>query len=184
MEERNDKDIELETTDTEELEIEDTELENEEEMTGEKLKKLRAKAKKSEEEKMAAMEDLARAKADFLNARRRLDDERIADRERTKLQFVEDILPLCDSFAMALSDKSFQELPENLKKGVLGINMQLSSILKGYGIEEIGKIGENFDPSVHEALADNGGEHKVSEVLQKGYKLNDRIIRPAKVIVG
>ncbi len=181
MEERNELDIELETTDDEEL---DTELEEEEELSGQKLKKLREKLKTCEQEKMTALEDLARAKADFLNARKRLDEEKKNDRERIKLGFVEDILPLCDSFSMALQDKSFQELPDNLKKGILGINLQLSSILKGYGVEEMGVVGETFDPSLHEAVADNGGEHRISEVLQKGYRVGERVIRPAKVIVG
>ena len=184
MEERNELDIELETADSEDPHTEDTELEDEEEFAGQKLKKLREKLKACKQEKMTAMEDLQRAKADFLNARKRLDEEKTNDRERIKLQYVEDILPLCDSFSMALQDKSFQELPENLKKGILGINLQLSSILKGYGVEEMGVVGEAFDPSFHEALADNGGEHKISEVLQKGYRLGEKVIRPAKVIVG
>lgn len=177
-------DIDLETTESEEPHIEDTELEEEEELTGQKLKKLREKLKDCEKEKMVAMEDLQRAKADFLNARKRMDEEKISDRERIKFQYLEDLLPLCDSFTMALQDKSFQELPENLKKGVLGINMQLSSILKSYGVEEVGQVGEEFDPNFHEAMADNGGDHKISEVIQKGYRVGEKVIRPAKVIVG
>lgn len=184
MEERNENDIELETTGDEELTIEDTEIEDEEEMGGQKLKKLKDKLKKAEQEKMTAMEDLARARADFLNARRRLDEEKIESRERTRLQFIEDILPLCDSFTMAFSDKAFQELPDNLKKGIVGINLQLSSILKSYGVDEFGNTGEKFDPNIHEALADHGDGDEIKEILQKGYKMGDKIIRPAKVIIG
>ena len=103
MEERND-DFELETTDAEELHTEDTELEEEESLSKDKQRKLKEKLKRAEQEKMTALEDLARARADFLNARRRLDEEKVQDRDRIKLQFVEDILPLCDSFAMALGD--------------------------------------------------------------------------------
>lgn len=184
MEEKQDIDIELETTDTEAIDLEDTELEEEEAAATDKLKQLKQKLKVSDQEKMAALEDLARAKADFLNARKRLDEEKVNDRARLRVQFIEDLLPLCDSFTMALADQAFQELPDNLKQGVLGINMQLASVLKNYGVVELGAVGDDFDPEVHEALADNGGEHKVSEVLQKGYKMGDRIIRPAKVIVG
>ncbi len=183
MEERND-DFELETTDAEELHIEDTELEEEDSLSKDKLKKLREKLKKAEQEKMTAMEDLARARADFLNARRRLDEEKIQDRDRAKLQFVEDILPLCDSFDMALNDPAFQELPDNLKKGVLGISMQLSSLLRDYGVEEVGKVGEDFNPIFHEAIEDKGSDDKISGILQKGYMMRDKIIRPAKVVVG
>lgn len=184
MEERDDMEIELDDTDTEDLDTEDTDIEGEEELTGQKLKKLKEKLKLCEKDKMSALEDLQRARADFLNARKRLDEERVSDRERVKLQHIEDILPLCDSFFMALSDPAFMNLPENLKKGILGINMQLNSILRGYGVEEVGTIGEKFDPNFHEALADEGDTGVIKDVLQKGYKMKDRIIRPAKVIVG
>lgn len=183
MEERNDN-FELEMTEAEETPIEDTELEEEEAASKDKLKNLKEKLKRAEQDKMTALEDLARAKADFLNARRRLDEEKVQYSERAKLQFVEDILPLCDSFAMALGDPAFQELPENLKRGVLGIHQQLSSILKSYNVEEFGQVGDAFDPNLHEALADNGGDHTISEVLQKGYKTGSTVIRPAKVVVG
>lgn len=184
MEERDDMDIELDDTETEDLDTEDTDIEGEEELAGLKLKKLKEKLKQSEKDKMTALEDLQRARADFLNARKRLEEERVTDRERAKLQHIEEMLPLCDSFSMALSDPAFQSLPENLKKGVLGINMQLESILRGYNVEEVGKIGDKFDPNIHEALADEGGTGNVKDVLQKGYKMKDRVIRPAKVIVG
>ena len=176
--------IELDDTDLEDLDTEDTDISEEEELTGQKLKKLKEKLKIAEKDKMSALEDLQRARADFLNARKRMEEERVTDRERSKLQHVEDMLPLCDSFFMALSDPAFLNLPENLKKGILGINMQLNSILKDYGVEEVGKIGDKFDPHEHEALADEGDTGVVKDVLQKGYKMKDRIIRPAKVIVG
>ncbi len=183
MEERND-DVEMEMTEAEAAHLEDTELADEEAMSQDKLKKLKDKLKRAEEEKMTAMEDLARAKADFLNARRRLEEERVSDRERTKLGFVEDLLPLCDSFTMALSDPAFEALPDNLKKGILGINLQLASVLKDHNVEEFGKIGDTFDPNLHEALADDGGGSEIKDVLQKGYKMGERVIRPAKVIVA
>lgn len=176
--------IELDDTETEDLDTEDTDIEEAEELTGAKLKKLKEKLKLAEKDKMTALEDLQRARADFLNARKRMEEERVTDRERAKLQHIEEMLPLCDSFFMALSDPAFQSLPENLKKGILGINMQLDSILRGYNVEEIGKIGDKFDPNFHEALADEGGSGVIKDVLQKGYKMKDRVIRPAKVIVG
>jgi molecular chaperone GrpE len=181
MEERDD--IELEMTEAESNHIEETEFEEEEATSKDKLKQLKDKLRRAQEEKMTALEDLQRAKADFLNARKRLDEERSTDRLRARLQFVEDILPLCDSFSMALSDPAFKELPDNLKKGILGINMQLSSVLKSHDVVEFGEIGDKFDPNIHEALADHGGGGVVKDVIQKGYKLNDKIIRHAKVTV-
>ncbi|OGG41856.1 nucleotide exchange factor GrpE [Candidatus Kaiserbacteria bacterium RIFCSPHIGHO2_01_FULL_46_22] len=155
-----------------------------EELSQEKLKKLKEKLRQSDKDKMAALEELQRLRADFLNARKRLDDEKIRDRERVKIDHIERLLPLCDSFGMALQDRGFADLPANLQKGIRGIESQLSSILKSYGVDEINPEGLPFDPYEHEAIAQNGEGNNVEAVLQKGYKLGDIIIRPAKVAVG
>lgn len=188
MEERNDNDIEIEATEAEESHIEDTELEEGEAGLSDKLKKLKQELKRAQEEKMTALEDLARVKADFLNARKRLEEERRQDRERAKLQFVEDILPLYDSFSMALADPVFKGLPDNLQKGVVGISLQLSSILKSYDAEEVGIVGEEFDPEKHEAVANESvaasENNKVTAVMQKGFLVGGKVVRPARVTVG
>ncbi|OGG86120.1 nucleotide exchange factor GrpE [Candidatus Kaiserbacteria bacterium RIFOXYB1_FULL_46_14] len=155
-----------------------------EELSQDKLKKLKEKLRQCDKDKMAALEELQRQRADFLNARKRLDDERIRDRERAKIDHIERLLPLCDSFGMALQDKGFADLPANLQKGIRGIEGQLSSILKSYGVDEIDPQGLPFDPYQHEAIAQNGDGNNVAAVLQKGYKLGETIIRPAKVAVG
>ncbi len=164
-------------------EIEDESLEIEDETSADKQKRLREKLKLTEKDKMSALEELQRARADFLNARRRLDEEKVSDRTRMIAGLVEDILPLADSFDMALSDSAFATAPDNLKKGLQGIYMQLSSILKGYGAEAFGQTGDAFDPNIHEALADNGSGSVVKDVILKGYRIGDRIIRHAKVTV-
>lgn len=163
--------------------IEDESLEIEEEMSADKQKRLREKLKLAEKDKMSALEELQRAKADFLNARRRLDEEKVSERARMTAGLVEDILPLCDSFDMALQDPAFATAPDNLKKGLQGIYLQLSSILRNYGAEGFGQTGDEFDPNLHEALADNGNGSVVKDVVLKGYKMNDKIIRHAKVTV-
>lgn len=184
-----------------ENELEDFELESENDLdeeesleeiessTNDKMKKLRVKLKLCETEKMTALEDQQRAKADFLNARRRLDEEKVRDRERLSVKFVEEILPVCDSFEMALKDPSFETAPDNLQKGVSGINLQLNSILKSYDVETLGTVGEKFDPNLHEAVANEVVEedernNTVVTVVQKGYRMKDMIIRPARVTVG
>lgn len=167
----------------------DTSVEDIEEMSAERLKKMREKLKRCEEEKMSAMEDLQRTRADFLNAKKRLEEEKLQDRERVRIRSVEDILPLCDSFEMALEDKSFAETPENLQKGLRGIYAQITSLIKSYNAEQIGIVGEAFDPAYHEAIAevgvdDKSRDHTITAVMQKGYRLGDNIIRPARVTVG
>lgn len=176
------EDLELELEDLDETEEES--LEMEEESSKDKLKSLREKLKLAEKDKMSALEELQRAKADFLNARRRLDEEKVSDRERMTAGLVEDLLPLLDSFDMALRDPAFETAPENLKKGLQGIYLQLSSILKGYGVVEFGVPGDAFDPNLHEALADEGESGVLKNIILKGYKMGDRIVRHAKVTVG
>lgn len=177
--ENEDLELELEAED----EIEDESLEIEDETSADKQKRLREKLKLAEKDKMSALEELQRARADFLNARRRLDEEKVSDRARMTAGLVEDILPLADSFDMALSDSAFATAPDNLKKGLQGIYLQLSSILKSYGAEAFGQTGDAFDPNIHEALADNGNGSVVKDVILKGYRMGDRIIRHAKVTV-
>jgi len=177
--ENEDLELEMEVGD----ELEDESLEIEDETSADKLKRLREKLKLAEKDKMSALEELQRARADFLNARRRLDEEKVSDRTRMTAGLIEDILPLADSFDMALGDPAFETAPDNLKKGLQGIYLQLSSILKGYGAEAFGKTGDEFDPNIHEALADNGNGSVVKDVVLKGYKMNDKIIRHAKVTV-
>jgi len=155
-----------------------------EELSQDKLKKLKEKLRQSENEKMAALEELQRLRADFLNARKRLDEDKVRDRERTKIDHIERLLPLCDSFKMALQDPAFVELPATLQKGIRGIEGQLSSILKSYDVVEINPEGLPFDPYQHEAVSQNGDGDSVTMVLQKGYKIGDTVIRPAKVAVG
>lgn len=177
--ENEDLELEMEA----ETEIEDESLETEEERIADKLKKLKDKLKLAEKDKMSALEELQRAKADFLNARRRLDEDRVNDRERMTARLIEDLLPFADSFDMAMNDSAFASAPDNLKKGLQGIYLQLSSILRGYGVVPFGQTGDVFDPNIHEALADNGNGSVVKDVVLKGYKMNDRIVRHAKVTV-
>lgn len=177
-------DIELENE-----EIAEAELVDIEENSAAKLKELREKVRQADKDKMAALEDLQRAKADFLNARKRLDEERDNDRKRTQARFIEDLLPLCDSFEAALNDPAMQDAPANLQKGLRGIHSQLTSLLQNNNVTTIGVVGDTFDPALHEAIADvaveeESEDHKVIAVVQKGYKMNEMIIRPARVTVG
>lgn len=183
------KDDVVETFDADNTVDDEMELTDIEEGVNDKVKKLREKLKRCEEEKMASLEDLQRAKAEFLNARKRLDEERAKDKERYTISLAEELLPLCDSFDMALADPSFGAAEANLQKGIKGIHSQLYSILNSYGVAAFGAVGEDFDPNNHEAVADvevesKDQDHKIQAVLQKGYKLGDRVIRPARVAVG
>lgn len=187
-------DIEVETTNDEDIEIEEPELIDVEEKSSDKLKKLREKIARLEEEKRHILDDSQRAKADFLNARKRLDEERAKDRLRYQKQHVEELLPLCDSFQMAMNNKeAWEKADESWRKGVEGISSQLMSILSSYGVKVIDPQGEPFDPHRDEAVGTEEVDDKkmvdtVVSVIQRGYEMKvgdtTEVIRHARVTTG
>lgn len=159
------------------------------------IKSLRDKLKIAEADKRAAQEDLQRNRADFLNARKRLEDERKRDRERSTISHVEELIPLCDSFEMAMSNKEVWEKADSQwRKGIEGINAQLQGLLASYRVETLNPVGDTFNPYEHEALsttpvADATAHDTIVAVIQKGYRLKKsddttEIIRPARVVIG
>lgn len=184
-----DVDVELEEVVQEESELEDIE-----ENSTQKIKKLKQELKESEKEKMEHLENLQRAKAEFLNAKRRLEEERQIEKERSVNSLIEKLLPMSDSFQMARSDKdAWEAIDATWRKGIESIHTQLQSILASYGVSEIHPVGEVFDPSLHDAMTniqveDKKDHHKVMQVVQNGYSrtVNGKtfMIRPARVVVG
>lgn len=170
------------------------ELVEEEENSKDKLKALRDKLKACEQEKMSHLEELQRVKADFLNARKRLEEDKEREKVRTLTNHIEKLLPLCDSFHMAMADKqAWAAAPETWRKGVEGIYAQLQSILAGYSVKALDPLSDPFDPALHEALtnvpvSDKNDHHKVMSVIQLGFIREENgstlLIRPARVTVG
>jgi molecular chaperone GrpE len=190
--EHNDE-VDIEVT-NEAADSQDIELEEIEHQAGKQLKQLRLKLKRAEEEKMQALEDLQRAKAEFLNARKRLEDEKVKDRTRATLKHAEQLLPLCDSFEMAMSNQATWEKADAAwRKGVEAIHQQLQKLLHSYGVTRIDALGKTFDPHTMEALDTTTVDDKkdvdvVMGVLQTGYQITlhdtTEIIRPARVVTG
>lgn len=184
----------METTNDEESEFEDTELEEEEASSKDKQKQLREKLAKCEEEKKKILDDSQLARADFLNARKRLEEERLRDRVRSKINHAEELLPLCDSFQMAMSDKeAWAQADESWRKGIEGIHAQLMRILDTYGVKSVSPTGDTFDPYKHEAIGtevveDEKLQDVVISVVQLGYEITSggktEMIRPARVTTG
>ncbi len=172
-----------------EPELEDTEV-----TSSNKLKDLRAKLKACEAEKMEHLEALQRAKADFLNARKRVEEERLRDRERSIIAHVEELIPLYDSFAMAMQNQTVWEaVDKNWRVGIEGIFAQLQGLLASYNVRIERPIGEVFDPQKHEALknevvADQADHDRILSVIQDGFTRGSKgeaiTIRPARVVVG
>lgn len=140
------------------------------------------------EEKAKAESYLAnwqRAQADFINFKRRVEQERSETIEFANSTLVLNLLPVVDDLERALDNVSEKLAGLTWVDGIVLIYRKLKAILEGHGLTEIKAVGEPFDPNLHEAvLYGEGEEGKVIEELQKGYKLRDRVLRPALVKVG
>ena len=127
-----------------------------------------------------------RAVAELDNYRKRTVRMRAETRDETLRDVLLQVAPILDNLRRALRQET-QEA-ELLKQGVELICGQFNDVLKGYGLAEIEAVGQPFDPEVHEALAEvPDDEHvpgTVIEEMEKGYKLNDKVVRYARVVVS
>jgi molecular chaperone GrpE len=131
------------------------------------------------------LDDLKRLAADFDNYRKRVAREQAALSARAAERLVKELLPIVDDLERALEAAEEHE-EAKLEEGVRLVHRQLASVLEREGLAEIETDGK-FDPHVHEALLSQPSEAEegsVIEVMQKGYRLGDRVLRPARVIVA
>ena len=139
----------------------------------------------AEAEAEAHLNDLKRLAAEFENYRKRAAREQQALSTRATEGLVKELLPIVDDLERALeAAEDHQEA--KLEEGVRLVHRQLASVLEHEGLAEIETNGK-FDPHVHEALLaqpSDADEGSVIEVLQKGYRLSDRVLRPARVVVA
>lgn len=126
-----------------------------------------------------------RATADFQNYKRRTEEERQKNALYANLSLVLNMLPIADDLDRALSNIDVKLAGLQWVEGVRQIARKFQGALDASGVKEIPAEGQEFDPNLHEAIAqDAGEEHKVVRVVQKGYTMGERVIRPAMVIVG
>ncbi|SIS36793.1 nucleotide exchange factor GrpE [Salimicrobium flavidum] len=140
------------------------------------------------QERDEIQERLLRLQADFENFRRRTQKEKETDRKYRSQSLTEELIPVLDNFERALQTEVKEEANQGFVEGIKMVYNQLWSALEKEGVEEISAKGEPFDPHVHQAMMqveEEGYEsNTVIEVLQTGYKLNDRVVRPAMVKVN
>jgi molecular chaperone GrpE len=131
--------------------------------------------------------DLARrAQADFENFRKRAAREAVASAQRAKSGLARELLPVVDNLERALA--SAQDGEQHLAEGVRLVHSELISVLQRNGVEQFDPRGEAFDPSFHEALStrseDGSDPGLVLDVVEKGYRSNGTVLRPARVVVS
>ena len=146
--------------------------------------------KQTEIEQLKAERDrlldrLARLQAEFENARKRAERERIEFREFVTGSVVEQFLPVVDNFELALKSTGSEK---QLRSGVSLIVKQMEEILEKMQVKVVPAVGEVFDPRFHEALGtverDDLPDQQVAEEVRRGYKIRERLVRPALVRVA
>lgn len=139
-----------------------------------RIKELEEKLSLCEKERDEYLNGWKRAKADLINSKKEWENQLSGLDDYIKTDCLKQFLSLLDALDAARDAAGWREI-HKLAEG----------ILKKNGVEEIDALGQEFDPAYHEAVGEMEGEaHKVVEVVQKGYKINNRVIRAAKVKVG
>ena len=170
------------------LSPEEMSVQREEDVASEELEDVESLRKALAEEKAKAENYLAnwqRAQADFINYKRRIEQERNETVKFANATLALDLLPVLDDLERALDNITPKLAGLTWVDGIGLIYRKLQAILELHGLTEIEALGQPFDPNLHEAvLYGEGEEGKVVEELQKGYKLHDRVLRPTMVKVG
>jgi molecular chaperone GrpE len=138
------------------------------------------------EERDQLKDQLLRARAEFENFRKRKAREAEEMRKRASEELIRELLPVVDHLEMALSH--VEDKDSGLAKGVEMVVRQFAALLSARGLSPIPSVGERFDPNVHEALtqqpSDEHPEGFVMNEFQRGYRLGEFVLRPAKVVVS
>jgi molecular chaperone GrpE len=168
----------------EDLDDQDKKEEGQEEIEEEPQKESTA------EEKLAELQDrYLRLSAEYDNFRKRTLKEKIDLQKSANAQLLEAILPVADDFDRAMQSVDEAKDIEAVKEGMKLISDKFSSFLKQQGVKEIEAINKEFDTDLHEAItkipaASKKQKGRVVDVIQKGYFLNDRVLRFSKVVIG
>lgn len=155
------------------------------------LSTLREKLKECEGEKQEYLNGWQRAKADFVNFKKRSEEEKKEFIKFANRRLIEEIIPVLESFEMAFSNKKIWEsLPGEWRKGIEYIHSQFLNVLKDNGLKELNPTkGERFDPNMHIAESsmptfDKKEDNVIIQVVKKGYSLDEKIIMPPRVVVA
>jgi molecular chaperone GrpE len=140
------------------------------------------------QERDALLDRLARLQAEFENYRKRSAREQAEFRDYAVADAVKNFLPILDNFNLALRSANAESSDQSLRSGIELIRKQMEDTLARLGVQVVAAQGQIFDPRVHEAIemveSSDHADHEVIEELQRGYKLKDRLLRPAMVRVA
>jgi len=157
------------------------------------LRRVEAELKRLADERQDLADKLARRSADFDNFRKRTERERSETYQRALGEVVSRLLPVLDNLRRALDAERLVEVKESEEfrhflHGVELINRQLGGVLESLGVEAVPTVGQPFDPHIHEAVAteetDEVEPDTITQEMQRGYRLGDKLLRPAMVKVA
>ena len=151
----------------------------------EAIEVLLAHLEESRDEATSYLDDLKRVAADFDNYRKRTTREQAATLDRAAERVVRELLPVLDTFDAALGIAAETDTERQLLSGMISTREQLLAALEKEGLEVVPTLGEPFDPEIHEPVGAPGGTNDlvVSSELRRGYRLRDRVLRPAMVML-
>ena len=152
------------------------------------LERLRAELAEIEQKADEYLRLAQRTQADFINYRRRVDEERAQQARDATVSFLQRLLPILDDFERALANATPADLESSWGRGVQLVERNLRGLLAAEDVQRIRAEGAEFDPREHEALGRQPSpdvpEGHVLHVVRQGYKKGDRVIRPAQVIIA
>ena len=170
--------------------FEDTAEGEGEAMSKDKIKKLREDLKSAQAEKADYLQNWQKERADFINYKKGEDERKKQTLDFAREQFTEELLPVLDAYDMMSANKElWEKVEKGWRQGVEYIHQQLLKVLADNGITEIApKIGDQPDSTLHDMIdtvptEDASADHTIAQVMQKGYRMGARIVRPARVKV-
>ena len=152
-----------------------------------KLKKLRDELAEAKKKQSEYLDGWQRCKADAVNLKQEATRNAARSAEILREALVHDIIPVLDSFDMATGNEAWAEVSDGFRSGMEHVRNQLLTALDTHDVKRFGKVGEMFDPRLHEIVQEMsdapGEQHSVVKILRYGYKSGDRILRPAQVVI-
>ncbi len=151
------------------------------------LKKLRGDLKQAKKEKEEYLTGWQKERAEFMNYKKQEEDRKSMMSESLRERIISRFLTVSDSFNMAFSNKeAWEKVDAGWRTGVEYIYSQMQNVFEEYGVKSFGEVGDVFDHNLHEPVDmvstdKKENDHTISAVIQKGYKLGDRVIRAARV---
>lgn len=151
------------------------------------LKKLRSDLKQAKKEKEEYLTGWQKERAEFANYKKQEEDRKAMISESLRERIISRFLTVSDSFNMAFANRAaWEKVDAGWRTGVEYIYSQMQNVFEEYGVKSFGEIGDVFDPNLHEPVEmletdQKENDHHVAQVIQKGYKLGDRVIRAVRV---